>query len=83
MAITNSAFMAGGALTFSGTSNAAVINYGKIGSLGGDVALIAARTQNDGEIDAAQGDVGLAAAYQVLLRDTAQSDGKFAVLVGG
>jgi filamentous hemagglutinin family protein len=81
--VSNAAFMGGGDLTFSGTSSAAVVNYGKIGSLGGDVALIAARVENDGEIDAAKGDVGLAAGYKVLLRDAALNDGKFAVLVGG
>lgn len=81
--VANPAFMAGGELTFSGASNAAVVNYGKIGSLGGDVALIAARVENDGEIDAAKGDVGLAAGYKVLLRDAALNEGKFAVLVGG
>ena len=73
------AFMSGGDLTFSGSSNAAVINYGRIGALGGDVALIASRVENDGEIDAAQGDVGLIAGYQVVLRDKALDDGKFSV----
>ena len=35
--VANSQFLAGGSLTFSGSSNAAVVNYGKIGALGGDV----------------------------------------------
>jgi len=35
--------MAGGGLTFSGASAGAVVNVGRIGALGGDVVLIAAR----------------------------------------
>ena len=81
--VANGQFMAGGDLTFTGASNAAVINYGKIGSLGGDVALIAAKVVNDGEIDAANGDVGMVAGYQVTLRDASLDDGKFAVVLGG
>jgi filamentous hemagglutinin family protein len=81
--LTNSQFMSGGDLTFTGASAAAVINYGKIGALGGDVALIASRVTNDGQIDAANGDAGLISGYQVVLRDKALDDGKFAVLVGG
>ena len=81
--LTNSSFMAGGSLTFSGTSNASVVNEGKIGSLGGDVALIAAKVENDGSISAPNGDVGLAAGYQVLMSDQTLDQGKFQVLVGG
>ena len=81
--LSNANFMSGGALTFSGSSNAQVLNLGKIGSLGGDVALIGSTVENDGQIIAAKGDVGLAAGYQVTLADTTQSDGKFQVLVGG
>jgi filamentous hemagglutinin family protein len=81
--LSNSQFLGGGDLTFAGASNATVINYGKIGALGGDVALIAARTENDGTITAPKGDVGLAAGYQVILRDQLQDDGKFSVVVGG
>jgi len=76
-------FMSGGSLTFTGPSTAAVINFGKIGALGGDVALIASRVDNVGEIDAANGDAGLIAGHQVVLRDKALDDGKFSVLVGG
>ncbi|HEY5072886.1 MAG TPA: filamentous hemagglutinin N-terminal domain-containing protein [Caulobacteraceae bacterium] len=81
--VADSAFMGGGDLTFSGSSGAAVINYGKIGALGGDVALIASQVQNYGEIDAANGTAGLIAGTQVVLRDKALDDGKFAVLLGG
>lgn len=81
--VANGQFMGGGDLTFTGNSNAAVVNYGKIGALGGDVAMIAAKVTNQGEIDAANGDVGLIAGYQVTLRDASLDDGKFAVVLGG
>ena len=81
--VTNANFLAGGDLTFSGGSNAAVVNYGKIGSLGGDVALLAAKVVNEGAITAANGAVGLAAGYAVVLRDGALDGGKFAVVTGG
>ena len=81
--LTNSAFMAGGDLSLSGVSEAAIVNYGKIGSLGGDVALVASKVTNEGEIDAAKGTAGLLAGYQVLLRDQSESAGKFSVVVGG
>jgi len=81
--LSDSAFLAGGELTFSGTSPAAVINYGHIGSLGGDVALIATRVENHGRVEAANGDVGLAAGYRVVLRDATLDDGRFQVLAGG
>ncbi|MGU3496641.1 MBG domain-containing protein, partial [Xanthobacteraceae bacterium A53D] len=81
--ISDAVFNAGGDLTFSGTSAASVINYGTIGALGGDVALIARRIENAGTITAPNGTVGLAAGYEVLVRDGALSDGKFVVRVGG
>jgi filamentous hemagglutinin family protein len=81
--LANGRFMAGGDLTFAGTSTAAVINFGKIGALGGDVALIASKVENHGEITAANGTAGLLAGYQVVLRDRALDDGKFAVALGG
>ena len=79
----DSEFMAGGAMTFRGSSTASVINYGSIGSLGGDVALIARKVENAGTITAPNGTVALAAGYEVLMRDGALSDGKFVVKVGG
>ncbi len=76
-------FLKGGALTFSGSSPAAVVNYGRIGSLGGDVALVAANVANAGTISAANGDAGLLAGYQVVLRDASLDQGRFSVLLGG
>lgn len=81
--VSNDGFMAGGDLTFSGSSNAAVINYGSIGALGGDVALIGARVENHGSINAPNGTAALAAGHEVLMRDAALADGKFMVQVGG
>ncbi|EIP98966.1 filamentous hemagglutinin family N-terminal domain protein, partial [Opitutaceae bacterium TAV1] len=81
--VSDSAFLAGGDLVFSGSSDALVINAGQIGSLGGDVALIARRVENTGKLTAPQGAVALAAGYEVLARDAALSDGKFLVRIGG
>jgi filamentous hemagglutinin family protein len=81
--ITDSGFLAGGSLTFNGGSNGAVVNYGRIGALGGDVVLIASKVQNQGVIDASKGAVGLLAGYQVLLKDQADADGHFEVKIGG
>ena len=81
--ISNESFLAGGAQTLAGASEAPIINFGKIGSLGGDVALIAAKVENHGEIKAEKGSVGLLAGYQVILRDQALDSGKFSVVVGG
>ncbi|MGU3494386.1 MBG domain-containing protein [Xanthobacteraceae bacterium A53D] len=81
--VSDTVFNAGGDLTFRGTSAASVINYGTIGALGGDVALIARKVENAGTITAPNGTVGLAAGYEVLVRDGALSDGKFVVRVGG
>ena len=79
----NASFLKGGALSFSGSSDAAVVNYGRIGALGGDVALIAAKVTNAGTISAANGDAGLLAGYKVVLKDNALDEGRFAVELGG
>lgn len=81
--LSNDAFLAGGDLTFAGPSTAVVANYGKIGSLGGDVVMIASQVRNEGSISAPQGSVGLLAGSQVLLRDQALDGGQFTVQVGG
>ncbi len=81
--LTDSNFMAGGNLAFTGGSSAAVVNLGKIGALGGDVALIAATVDNEGSITAANGTAGLVSGYSVIMRDASLDDGLFSVLVGG
>jgi filamentous hemagglutinin family protein len=67
----NTAFMNGGALTLTGTSNANVVNLGSIGSTHGDIFLIAAgQVRNAGSISAPQGTAELAAGRQILLQDS-------------
>ncbi len=83
LGIRDADFMDGGETTFSGSSDALVVNYGKIGALGGDVALIAAQVENNGSIDAPNGTAALISGYEVLMRDAALDDGKFVVKVGG
>ena len=83
LGLSDSQFLAGGDLAFSGASGAAVINLGHVGSLGGDVVLMAATVDNEGVIDAGGGEVGLLAGYSVTLRDQALDDGKFVIDVGG
>ncbi|MBA4789199.1 MAG: filamentous hemagglutinin N-terminal domain-containing protein [Rhizobiales bacterium] len=81
--VTDRDFLAGGDLTFSGTSTATIVNAGRIGSLGGDVALIARKVENTGTLTAPGGTVGLIAGYEVLVRDGERDGGKFSVKVGG
>ncbi|EJL36294.1 filamentous hemagglutinin family N-terminal domain containing protein [Caulobacter sp. AP07] len=81
--VSDANFLAGGPLTFEGPGAGLVVNYGQIGALGGDVALIATTVRNEGKITADQGTVGLAAGRKVLLRDAKANDGKFVVEVGG
>ena len=73
----NAAFMNGSALTFSGpsgTPTGTVANLGKIATSGGDVFLIANKeVDNVGSISAPKGTVEIAAAQQVLLQDSTQS----------
>lgn len=79
--IADDAFLSAGDRTFAGASRAAVVNLGRIGSLGGDVTLIATEVRNEGVISASQGRAGLIAGSGVLMRDSDQGNGRFAVLV--
>ncbi len=81
--LSDTAFLKGGDLTFTGASNAAIVNEGKVGSLGGDVALIAASVTNTGSVAAANGAAGLVSGYSVLMRDASLDNGQFSVLLGG
>ncbi|HVY18605.1 MAG TPA: MBG domain-containing protein, partial [Bauldia sp.] len=83
LGVANGDFLDGGDTTFAGNSTATVINLGKVGALGGDVALIATEVRNDGDIDAPNGTAALIAGRDVLMRDAALEDGKFVVRVGG
>ncbi|MDR1969043.1 MAG: filamentous hemagglutinin N-terminal domain-containing protein, partial [Burkholderiaceae bacterium] len=77
------AFMKGGARTLSGASDAAVVNLGKVGALGGDVVLAAATVRNEGQISAPKGSVGLLAGNKIVMKDLADQNGKFTVELGG
>ena len=72
-------FRAGGALTFSGNSNASVVNLGKIGSSKGDVVLIARQVRNDGSLIARNGTAAMASGSEVLLSDGSLGNGKVLV----
>lgn len=59
--VNNGAFMAGGDMIFSGSSDASIENLGTINAVGGDIFLIARNIKNSGSINAPKGTVGLAA----------------------
>lgn len=65
--IPDNQFLAGGALTASGTSAGTVSNAGRIVSQGGDVVLIGASASNTGTIAAPNGTAALAAGNRVVL----------------
>ncbi len=72
-------FRAGGALTFSGNSNAAVVNLGRIGSSNGDVVLVARQVRNDGSLSARNGTAAMASGSEVVLSDGSLGNGKVVV----
>jgi filamentous hemagglutinin family protein len=72
-------FRAGGSLTFSGNSNASVVNLGKIGASKGDVVLIARQVRNDGSLTARNGTAAMASSSEVVLSDGALGNGKVLV----
>ncbi len=78
--VTDADFLAGGDLTFSGSSTATVINMGTMSAVGGDVFLIANRVENQGSINANEGVVGMAAGQEVLLASS--NDQRLAVQLG-
>ena len=67
--VSNAAFLAGGALHFSGQSNAAISNLGAISASQGNVYLVAQQVSNSGSIQAPNGTVGLAAGTEVTLTE--------------
>jgi filamentous hemagglutinin family protein len=78
------AFMAGGPLAASGTSNGAIVNDGQLTSQAGSVVMIARSVTNTGTIQASQGRVTLAAADDVLLTtNDAQGKDLFVSVAGG
>ncbi|MEW7008143.1 filamentous hemagglutinin N-terminal domain-containing protein [Lentilitoribacter sp. EG35] len=80
--ITNADYLNGGDNTFMGDSDAAIINLGKVSSLGGDITLIAHKVVNEGTLEAKNGNVGLVAGIEILLRDNDHADGRILVKAG-
>lgn len=81
--IADADFLDGGDHNFAGPSTASVVNLGKVGALGGDVALIATTIRNEGTISAPLGEAALAAGSRILVRDAELDGGRFVVLAGG
>ena len=79
--ISNNAFMSGGAMTASGTSNGSVVNAGAITSANGDAILVGRSVSNSGTISAPNGTAALAAGNQILLQPVG-SDPRIAVSGG-
>ncbi len=79
--ISNNAFMSGGAMTASGTSNGDVVNAGAITSANGDAILVGRSISNSGTISAPNGTAALAAGNQILLQPVG-SDPRIAVSGG-
>ncbi|ANW01474.1 beta strand repeat-containing protein [Bradyrhizobium icense] len=72
-------FRAGGSLSFSGNSNASVVNLGKIGSSNGDVVLVARQVRNEGSLTARNGAAAMASGSEVVLSDGSLGNGKVLV----
>ncbi len=66
--ILNEEFLKDGDIFFSGESNNAIINYGKISAATGDVLLIGYQVKNDGKINAENGVAGLAAGREIIIK---------------
>jgi filamentous hemagglutinin family protein len=78
----DASFLAGGALTFSGSGDAGVVNLGRITAASGDILLIARNVENSRTLDAPRGTVGLAAGTQVSLADAQGAAGRLRVDLG-
>lgn len=64
--VSNTQFMQGGPLDFTGTSGAGITNLGNIHAAQGDVQLIAYTVDNQGSLSAPRGTAGLASGTHVL-----------------
>ncbi|NJK91703.1 MAG: filamentous hemagglutinin N-terminal domain-containing protein [Blastochloris sp.] len=72
-------FMKGGDMKFAGNSQASIVNLGNINGTNG-VFLISQKIENAGKITSANGEAGLAAGSEVLLKQS--GDERTSVLVG-
>lgn len=70
--VTDDAFLAGGDLPFSGSSESDVINLGTIHAATGDVLLLAREVSNQGTISAPQGTVGIGAGTEIVVQPQAE-----------
>lgn len=80
--ISDAGFLGGGALTFSGASEASVVNLGRIGSSGGDILLVAHKVENGGEIEARSGVATLASGSRVTLAEAGAPGARLQVELG-
>jgi filamentous hemagglutinin family protein len=78
--VSDSSFLSGAGMVFSGDSAAGVRNEGTINAIGGDVFLFAHTVDNIGTINAPGGTAGLAAGSEILLQPA--GDERIAVLAG-
>jgi filamentous hemagglutinin family protein len=69
-------FMKGGQLNFKGNSDASVINEGNITAREGDVFLIAKEVENEGQLMAKDGTVGMVSGTEVSLQAVGQGNYK-------
>ncbi len=79
--ISNSDFMAGGAMTASGNSEGGVTNAGVITSNTGDAILVGRTVTNSGTLSAPSGSASLAAGDEVVLQSVG-GDGRISVSAG-
>lgn len=71
--VSDSAFMNGGPLAFSGSGEGKIVNLGSITASSGDAVLAGSRVENGGSISARNGTVALVAGNQVLYAPNADS----------
>jgi filamentous hemagglutinin family protein len=76
--VSDTEFLAGGAMKFSGNSASSIQNLGTIHAESGDIYLIARSIDNQGTLSAKKGTVGLAAADEVVLQPA--GDEKLSIL---
>jgi filamentous hemagglutinin family protein len=78
--ITDSAFLSGVGMKFSGNSIAGIKNEGTVNAIGGDIFLFAHTVDNSGLLSAPDGTVGLGAGSEILLKQSGAD--RFSVLAG-
>lgn len=64
----NAAFLQGQEILFKSNSKKTIVNYGTIEALEGNITLLAEKIENEGDLVALNGTVGLAAAKEILMK---------------